>query len=100
MWNALGDAHLRECSLYGFEGIGYSYGCSRSYVESYYEKLERIDGGRTRYYTNKFKEYATNDAYFYVRLEVPNTGLTKLMKIKFDENVVANVEVNKTEVVF
>ena len=69
-------------------------------IESYYEKLERIDGGRTRYYTNKFKEYATNDAYFYVRLEVPNTGLTKLMKIKFDENVVANVEVNKSEIVF
>lgn len=69
-------------------------------VESYYETMERIDGGRTRYYTNKFKEYASNDAYFYVRLEVQNTGLSKVIKIKFDENVVANVEVNKTEVVF
>ena len=69
-------------------------------VESYYETLERIDGGRTRYYTNKFKEYASNDAYFYVRLEVQNTGLSKVIKIKFDENVVANVEVNKSEIVF
>ena len=69
-------------------------------IESYYESMSRIDGGRTRSYTNKFKEYATDDAYFYVKLTQPDSGLEKLMKIKFDETVVAGVDVNNTQIYF
>ena len=69
-------------------------------IESYYESLKRIDGGRTRQYTNKFREYATDDAYFYVKLTQPDSGLEKLMKIKFDETVVAGVDVNNAQLYF
>lgn len=69
-------------------------------IESYYESMKRIDGGRTRNYTNKFKEYATDDAYFYIRIDQPDTGLSKLMKIKFDATVVTGVETNKTQILF
>ncbi len=69
-------------------------------IESYYESMSRIDGGRTRNYTNKFYEYATDDAYFYIRLDQPDSGLSKLMKIKFDETVVAGVDVSKTQIYF
>lgn len=69
-------------------------------IESYYEKMNRIDGGRTRNYENKFKEYATDDAYFYIRIDQPDTGLSKLMKIKFDATVVTGVETNKTQIYF
>ena len=69
-------------------------------IESYYESMSRIDGGRTRSYTNKFKEYATDDAYFYIRLDQPDSGLSKLMKIKFDETVVAGVDMNNSQLYF
>lgn len=69
-------------------------------IESYYESMSRIDGGRTRSYTNKFKEYATDDAYFYIRLDQPDSGLSKLMKIKFDSTVVTGVETNQTQILF
>ena len=69
-------------------------------IESYYESMKRIDGGRTRSYTNKFKEYATDDAYFYIRIDQPDTGISKLMKIKFDATVVTGVETSKTQILF
>ena len=69
-------------------------------IESYYESMSRIDGGRTRSYTNKFKEYATDDAYFYIRIDQPDSGLSKLMKIKFDSTVVTGVETNQTQILF
>lgn len=69
-------------------------------IESYYEKMNRIDGGRTRNYENKFKEYATDDAYFYIRITQPDSNLTKVMKIKFDATVVTGVETNQTQILF
>ena len=69
-------------------------------IESYYEKMNRIDGGRTRNYENKFKEYATDDAYFYIRITQPDSNLTKVMKIKFDATVVTGVETNQTQLLF
>ena len=69
-------------------------------IESYYGSMSRIDGGRTRHYENKFKEYATDDAYFYIKLTQPDSGLEKLMKIKFDETVVAGVDVNNAQLYF
>ena len=69
-------------------------------IESYYESMSRIDGGRTRSYTNKFKEYATDDAYFYIRVDQPDSGLSKLMKIKFDATVVNGVNNNQSQILF
>ena len=69
-------------------------------IESYYESMSRIDGGRTRSYENKFKEYATEDAYLYIRIDQPSSGLSKLMKIKFDTSVVTGVNVNDTALLF
>ncbi len=69
-------------------------------IESYYESMSRIDGGRTRSYTNKFKELATEDAYLYIRLDQTSSGLSKLMKIKFDTSVVTGVSVNDTTLLF
>ena len=69
-------------------------------IESYYEKMSRIDGGRTRNYENKFKEYATEDAYFYIRIDQPDSGLSELMKIKFDATVVTGVSTNQTQLLF
>ena len=69
-------------------------------IESYYEKMNRIDGGRTRNYENKFKEYATDDAYFYIRITQPDSNLTKVMKIKFDATVVTGVTTNQSQLLF
>ena len=69
-------------------------------IESYYESMKRIDGGRTRSYTNKFKEYATDDAYFYINIVQPDSGLNKLMKIKFDATVVTGVTTNQSQLLF
>ncbi len=70
-----------------------------SSIESYYGKLERIDGGRTRYYTDKFRSYV-DDCYFNVTIKENNSGLTKTMKIRFDDSVVTGVSVNNTEISF
>ena len=69
-------------------------------IESYYETMTRSDGGRTRSYTNKFKEYASDDVYFYIRLEQPDSGLSKTMKIKFDGSITTDVQISETELYF
>jgi len=68
-------------------------------IESYYGSLERIDGGRTRYYTDKYYSDSGN-CYFTVTLREANSGLTKTMKIVFDDSVVASVSMNSTEISF
>ena len=69
-------------------------------IESYYESMSRIDGGRTRKYTNKFKELASDDAYLYIRLDQEDSGLSKLIKIRFDTSVVTGVSVSNTDLLF
>lgn len=69
-------------------------------IDSYHEKMSRIDGGRARNYENKFKEYANEDAYSYIRFDQPDSGLSELMKINFDATVVTGVETNKTQILF
>ncbi|MBQ8550910.1 MAG: hypothetical protein IJ426_06165 [Clostridia bacterium] len=68
-------------------------------IESYYESMERIDSGRTRYYTNAFKEYAS-DCYFTVKITETNSGLSETIKIHFDDSVVTSVSVNTPEMSF
>lgn len=71
-------------------------------IESYYESMERLDSGRTRAYTNKFYSYADDesDCYFYVKLSQTSSGVSKIIKFKFDETVVTGVETNKAQVYF
>ena len=40
---------------------------AKQYIESYYESMERLDAGRTKAYTNAFREMVT-DCYFTVTL--------------------------------
>lgn len=68
-------------------------------IESYYESMERIDSGRTRYYTNAFKEYAS-DCYFTVKITETNSGLSETIKIRFDESVVTSVSTSVSEMTF
>lgn len=68
-------------------------------IESYYESMQRLDGGRTRYYTNAFKEYAS-DCYFTVKITETNSGLSETIKIRFDDSVVTSVSTSVSEMTF
>ena len=58
-----------------------------------------MDGGRTKAYHNIFRSYVT-DCYFKVKLTEAKSGLSKTIKIRFDETVVAGVEMEENEVLF
>ena len=68
-------------------------------IESYYESVRTMDGGRTKAYTNIFRSYVS-DCYFTVTLKETKSGLTKTIKIRFDETVVAGVEMGENEMTF
>lgn len=68
-------------------------------IESYYESVDTMDGGRTKAYDNIFRSYVT-DCYFTVKLTESKSGLSKTIKIRFDETVVAGVEMADSEVLF
>ena len=68
-------------------------------IESYYESVKTMDGGRTKAYDNIFRSYVT-DCYFTVKLTESKSGLSKTIKIRFDETVVAGVEMTDSEVLF
>lgn len=68
-------------------------------IESYYSSTKRMDGGRTLAYNDKFHAYVS-DCYFNVTLTEATSGLTKTMKIVFDEGVVTGVSISSTELQF
>lgn len=68
-------------------------------IESYYGSVKTMDGGRTKAYDDIFRSYVT-DCYFTVKLTESNSGLSKTIKIRFDETVVAGVEMTDSEVLF
>lgn len=68
-------------------------------IESYYESVDTMDGGRTKAYDNIFRSYVT-DCYFTVKLTESKSGLSKTIKIRFDETVVSGVEMADGEVLF
>ena len=68
-------------------------------IESYYESVQRMDGGRTRAYHNKFRSFV-DDCYFKVTVKENASGLTKVLNIRFDDEVVTGVSVNTTEMQF
>ena len=68
-------------------------------IESYYERSQRIDSGRTTAYFNKFRSFV-DDCYFQVKITENNSGISKLIDVRFDDEVVTGVSVNATEMKF
>jgi len=66
---------------------------------SYYSAKVRLDSGRTWGYEDKFRSYV-DDCYFSVTLQEANSGISKTVKIRFDEAVVTGVNASVTEMVF
>lgn len=68
-------------------------------IESYYASLQRIDSGRTQYYTDCFREYVTN-CYFKIVLTEPKSGVSTSFNVVIDPNAVTGVSVTNTEMFF
>lgn len=68
-------------------------------IESYYKSTERLDGGRTLGYNDKFHSYVS-DCYFNITLTEAKSGLTKTIKVVFDKSSVTGVNVSSTEMEF
>jgi len=101
------DAGNREVSLdslkNNFLTIDYADGVltvtTLKTIESYYGAVEKMDGGRTKCYTDCFREFVT-DCYFTVTLAEQTSGITKTIKIRFDDSVVTGVEMTDGELLF
>lgn len=61
-------------------------------IAEYYEKYTNIDGGRTRYYSNKIKEVGA-DCKIGLTIKEPNSGLTKIIYLNLDKTAVSSVNV-------
>lgn len=68
-------------------------------IESYYASVKSLDSGRTRAYTDKFRSFV-DDCYFTVTVKENNSGITKVMTIRFDDSVVTSVNASVSEMVF
>lgn len=68
-------------------------------IESYYASVDKMDGGRTRAYTDKFRSYV-DDCYFKVWVTENTSGLTKEFNVRFDDGVVTGVSVAENELTF
>lgn len=68
-------------------------------IESYYSSVQRMDGGRTRAYHDKFRSYV-DDCYFKVWIKENTSGLTKEFNVRFDDAVVTGVNMNNVELSF
>ena len=60
-------------------------------VESYYDHTQKLDGGRTTAYFDKFRSYAS-DCSFYVNLTCTAIGHTKTITFVFDDTIVTGVD--------
>ena len=54
-----------------------------------------MDGGRTRYYTDKFKE-ADSECYMLVTITQPESYFVKQFKVVIDNTRVANIDMMQT----
>ena len=68
-------------------------------IESYYGSMQRMDGGRTRAYRDKFRSFV-DDCYFKVWVKESNSGLTKEFNVRFDDAVVTGVNMSNGEISF
>ena len=72
---------------------------SKKSIESYYEKTSRLDSGRTTAYHNKFRSFV-DDCYFQVTIRENTSGISKVIDVRFSDEVVTGVSVNTPEMVF
>lgn len=63
--------------------------------EEYYEKYTNIDGGRTRYYSNKIKEM-TEDCKIGMTIKEPTSGVVKVITINLDKTIVSSVSTSES----
>ena len=68
-------------------------------IESYYSSTQRMDGGRTTAYHDKFRSYV-DDCYFTLTVREPVSGLTETINLRFDESVVTGVSTASTQIYF
>ena len=68
-------------------------------IESYFESVVRIDGGRTVYHKNMFRSMES-ECYFTVLITEPHTGVRVSFDIVIDPNAVTGVTVSKNEMLF
>lgn len=68
-------------------------------IESYYSSSQRMDGGRTTAYNDKFRSYV-DDCYFTLTVTEPVSGLTETINLRFDESVVTAVTTTDTQLYF
>ena len=61
-------------------------------IAEYYDKYTNIDGGRTRYYSDKIKEVGEG-CKIGLTIREPNSGLNKIIYLNLDKTAVSNVDV-------
>ena len=103
-WSDTADHTVTVQSLLdNFIELSYSNGVAtvttKKTIESYYEYVTRMDGGRTKLYTNKYHS-SVGDCYFRLTVTEPNSHVTKTIKITFDSSIVTGVTTNKSEISF
>lgn len=68
-------------------------------IESYYENVSKIDGGRTCKYKNKFKEFV-EECYFVLTITEPVSGISTSLTLKFDETLVTGISADCNQLFF
>lgn len=68
-------------------------------IESYYSSTQRMDGGRTTAYHDKFRSFV-DDCYFKVWVKEETSGLMKEFNVRFDDGVVTGVSLAENELAF
>lgn len=61
-------------------------------IDEYYEEYTNIDGGRTRYYSDKIKE-VSEDVEIGLTVKEPVSGITKIIYLELDKTAVSSVNV-------
>ena len=103
-WSSTADHTVTVQSLIdNFITLSYSNGVAtvttKKTIESYYEYLTRMDGGRTKLYTNKYHS-SVGDCYFRLTVTEPNSHVTKTIKITFDSTIVTGVNTSSSQINF
>lgn len=103
-WSSTADHTVTVQSLIdNFITLSYSNGVAtvttKKTIESYYEYLTRMDGGRTKLYTNKYHS-SVGDCYFRLTVTEPNSHVSKTIKITFDSTIVTGVNLSPSEISF
>lgn len=79
-----------------FLDVGFADGkltvTTKKSIESYYASRQKLDGGRTYAYTDKFRSYA-EECYFRIVITESVSGIVKEFRLRFDDAIVTGVNV-------